>query len=158
MKAVVAYFSVEGKTERYAKALAEAIRAELFTIVPETPYTAADIKWTNPLARCNREKLGKKDVPIRGSIDRWEDYDTVFLGFPIWYYAAPNVINTFCKSYDWTGKKLFLFATSGGSNIGKTADKLRPYLKGAPEIVGADVYQSVEALKDAAGRAVGEKL
>lgn len=158
MKAVVAYFSVEGKTERYAKALAEAIRAELFTIVPETPYTAADIKWTNPLARCNREKLGKKDVPIRGSIDRWEDYDTVFLGFPIWYYAAPNVINTFCKGYDWTGKKLFLFATSGGSNIGKTEDKLRPYLKGAPEIIGADVYQSLEALKDAADRAVREAL
>ena len=156
MKAVVAYFSAEGKTERYAKALAEAIRAEHFAIVPEAPYTAADIKWTNPLARCNREKLGKKDVPIRGSIDRWGDYDTVFLGFPIWYYAAPNVINTFCKGYDWTGKKLFLFATSGGSNIGKTEDKLRPYLKGAPEIIGADVYQSVEALKDAADRAVRE--
>ena len=150
MKAIVAYFSAEGKTEGYAKALAEAVRAELFPIVPEVPYTAADIKWTNPLARCNREKLGKKDVPFRGSIAQWGACDTVFLGFPIWYYGAPNVINTFCKSYDWTGKRLFLFASSGGSGIGKTAEKLRPYLKGDPELLSAKVYQSVEALLEAA--------
>ena len=81
-------------------------------------------------------------------------YDTVFLGFPIWYYGAPNVINTFCKAYDWTGKKLFLFATSGGSGIGKTAEKLRPFLKGDPQIISANVYQSVEALKEEAAKAV----
>ena len=154
MKTIVAYFSAEGKTEGYAKALAEAVGAELFPIVPEVPYTAADIKWTNPLARCNREKNGKKDVPIRGSVEGWEAFDTVFLGFPIWYYGAPNVINTFCKAYDWTGKKLFLFATSGGSSIGKTAEKLRPFLKGNPELLGAKVYQSVEALKEEAAKAL----
>ena len=154
MKAIVACFSAEGKTAGYAEALAEAIHAERFPIVPEVPYTAADIKWTNPLARCNREKLGKKDVPIRGRVEGWEDYDTVFLGFPIWYYGAPNVINTFCKAYDWTGKKLFLFASSGGSGIGKTAEKLRPFLKGDPQIIGAGVYQSVEALTEDARKAL----
>ena len=153
MKAIVTYFSAEGTTERYAKALAEAISADVFPILPEQPYTAADLKWTNPMARCNREKLGKKDVPIRGEIKNWAEYDTVFLGFPIWYYAAPNVVQTFCKSYDWSGKRVFLFATSGGSNIGKTSEKLRPYLKGAPELIGAQVYQSIEALKAAAAQA-----
>lgn len=157
MKAIVAYFSAEGTTERYARALAEELGAALFAIVPEAPYTAADLKWTNPLARCNREKLGKKDVPVRGRVEDWAAYDTVLLGFPIWYYAAPNVIQTFCKDYDWTGKGLFLFATSGGSNIGKTAEKLSPFLKGEPRILGAKVYQSVEDLKrDAAGLVSGK--
>ena len=156
MKAIVTYFSAEGTTERYAKALAETVRADVFPIIPEPPYTAADLKWTNPLARCNREKLGKKDVPVRGEIKNWAEYDTVFLGFPIWYYAAPNVVQTFCKSYDWTGKRVFLFATSGGSNIGKTAEKLRPYLKGEPEIVSAQVYQSIEELKSKAAQASQE--
>ena len=154
MKAIVAYFSAEGKTEGFAKALADALHADRFPIVPEVPYTSADIRWTNPLARCNREKVGKKDVPVRGRVEGWEAYDTVFLGFPIWYYGAPNVINTFCKAYDWTGKKLFLFATSGGSNIGKTAEKLRPFLKGDPQIISAKVYQSVEALKEEACKAI----
>ena len=146
MKVLAAYFSAEGNTAGYAKALSEAINADLFEIRPEIPYTAADIKWTNPLARCNREKIGKKDVPVEGTVNGWEQYDTVCLGFPIWYYAAPNVINTFCKGYDWTGKKVILFATSGGSDIGKTAEKLQPYLKGNPEIISAGVYRSVEEL------------
>ena len=154
MKAIVAWFSAEGRTEGFAKALAEAVGAEIFPIVPEVPYTAADIKWTNPLARCNREKVGKKDVPVRGRVEGWEACDTVFLGFPIWYYGAPNVINTFCKAYDWTGKKLFLFATSGGSGIGKTAEKLRPFLKGDPRIISANVYQSIETLKEEARKAI----
>ena len=89
------------------------------------------MKWTNPLARCNKEKFGKKDVPVAGKIENWGDYDTVYLGFPIWYYAAPNVINTFCKGYDWHGKTLHIFATSGSSGIGKSAEKLAPYIEGA---------------------------
>ncbi|MBQ1466641.1 MAG: flavodoxin, partial [Eubacteriaceae bacterium] len=115
MKKLVAYFSAEGTTAGLAKALAEKLGADLFEIVPEVPYTAADIKWTNPLARCNREKAGKKDVPVAGKVEGFGEYDTVYLGFPIWYYAAPNVINTFCSDYSWEGKKLVLFATSGGS-------------------------------------------
>ena len=132
MKTLVIYFSAEtGKTRKIAEALAETLRANLFEIRPEQPYSAADLKWMNPLARCNREKLGKKDVPVTGSVENWSEYDAVYLGFPIWYYGAPNVVNTFCKAYDWNGKTLRIFATSGSSGIGKTAEKLEPYVKGA---------------------------
>lgn len=132
MKSIVIYFSAEtGKTRKIAEELAKKLGAEIFEIKPEQPYTEADMKWTNPLARCNKEKLGKKDVPVAGKIEKWGEYDTVYLGFPIWYYAAPNVVNTFCKNYDWNGKTLHIFATSGSSGIGKTAEKLEPYVKGA---------------------------
>ena len=132
MRSLVAYFSAEvGKTRNIAIALAEQTKSELFEIVPEKPYTKEDLRWTNPLARCNREKMGKKDVPVAGTISDWDSYDTIYLGFPIWYYGAPNVVNTFCKGYGWTGKKVYLFATSGSSGIGKTAQKLEPYMKGA---------------------------
>lgn len=131
MKTLVAYFSAQGHTKRIAEDLAGIIEADLFEIVPEVPYTAADIKWTNPLSRCNKEKIGKKDVPVTGKIENFADYEAIYIGFPIWYYGAPNVVNTFCKAYDWTGKKVALFATSGGSDIGKTAEKLQPYVKGA---------------------------
>lgn len=145
-KSLVVYFSAEGTTKKMAEKLARKTDADLFEIRPEKPYTAADLKWTNPLARCNREKMGKKDVPVTEYAENWEKYDTVYLGFPIWYYAAPNVVNTFCKAYDWAGKRLFVFATSGGSNIGKTVEKLQPYLKGAPEILGAQVFKGFEEL------------
>lgn len=132
MKSIVIYFSAEtGKTRKIAEELAQKLSADLFEIKPEQPYTEADMKWTNPLARCNKEKLGKKDVPVAGKIDNWGEYDTVYLGFPIWYYTAPNAVNTFCKDYDWNGKTLHIFATSGSSGIGKTAEKLEPYVKGA---------------------------
>lgn len=135
MKILVAYFSAEsGKTAGVAKNLASAIDAELFEIKPVNPYSAADLNYMNPLSRCNREKIGKKDVPVEGKIQNFEDYDTVLIGFPIWYGAAPNVVNTFCKGYDWSGKKVAAFATSGGSGIGKTAEKLKPYVKGAVSV------------------------
>ena len=132
MKTIVIYFSAEtGKTRKIAEELSHSIGADLFEIRPEQPYSAADLKWMNPLARCNKEKLGRKDVPVQGKIADWDAYDTVYLGFPIWYYAAPNVVNTFCKGYDWNSKVLHIFATSGSSGIGKTADKLKPYVTGA---------------------------
>ena len=141
MKTLVAYFSAQGTTERVAKDLAEKLGADLFEIAPEVPYTEADIKWSNPLSRCNKEKMGKKDVPVAGKVEGFDEYDTVYIGFPIWYYAAPNVVNTFCKGYDWAGKKVYIFATSGGSGIGKTAEKLAPFIQGA-EVIGADVIRS----------------
>ena len=132
MNSIVIYFSAEtGKTRKIAEDLANKLSADIFEIRPEQPYTAADMKWTNPLARCNKEKLGRKDVPVADRIENWGEYDTVYLGFPIWYYSAPNVVRTFCKDYDWSGKTLHIFATSGGSGIGKTAEKLAPYVKGA---------------------------
>ena len=147
MKTLVAYFSAQGTTAALAKALAQKAGADLFEIRPEIPYTAADIRWTNPLARCNREKIGKKDVPVTGAVADWEGYDLVYLGFPIWYYGAPNVINTFAKGYDWAGKRVVLFATSGGSDIGRTAEKLQPYLKNG-QIVKAMVLKGTTELEE----------
>ncbi len=147
MKKLVAYFSAEGTTRVLAEVLAEKAGADLFEIRPEEPYSAADIKWTNPLARCNREKIGRKDVPVAGRVEDWAGYDLVYLGFPIWYYGAPNVIGTFCKGYDWAGKQVVLFATSGGSGIGRTAEKLQPFMPGG-QIVKAQVLKGTEGLED----------
>lgn len=144
-KTLVAYFSAEGNTAKPAKTIADQIGADIFEIVPQTPYSKADIMWMNPLARCNKEKFGKKDVPVKDTVENFSEYDTVFIGFPIWYYAAPNIINTFVKAYDWTGKKVALFATSGGSGIGKTAEKLAPYMNGKGEIKDSKLFSSSES-------------
>ena len=152
---LVACFSAEGNTKAVAARLAEAIGADFFEIVPEKTYTSADIKWTNPLARCNREMIGRKDVPVAGSVEGFEQYDTVFIGLPIWYGQAPNVVKTFMKGYDWTGKKVALFATSGGSAMGRTADKLAPYTGGKGEIVDGKVFSmnvSADQLREWAGK------
>ncbi|MCR5773507.1 MAG: flavodoxin [Lachnospiraceae bacterium] len=142
MSTLVAYFSAGGKTAGVAKGLAEKIGAEVFEIVPREPYTKSDINFMNPVSRCNREQIGGKDVPVAARIEDFDKYDTVYLGFPIWYGQAPRVIHTFAKDYDWTGKTLHIFATSGGSNIGKTAEKLSQSLKG---VVPADA----KVVKDA---------
>ena len=147
MSKLVAYFSAEaGRTAKAAKALAQKTGADLFEIRPEKPYSPSDLMYMNPLARCNREKIGKKDVPVAEKVKDWDSYDIIYLGFPIWYYGAPNVIQTFCKGYDWTGKQVYLFATSGGSGIGKTQEKLEPYMKGAM-IKDARRIGSMEELK-----------
>ena len=147
MKILVAYFSAQGTTAKVAKALAEAANADLFEIAPIVPYTEKDINWKNPLSRCNREKFGKKDVPIAETAADWDEYDTVYLGFPIWYYGAPNVVQSFCKAYDWAGKRVFVFATSGGSGIGKTAEKLAPVL-GSGKIMDARRVSGADELRD----------
>ena len=146
MKTLVVFFSAQGRTAKIARLLAEHLKADLFEIKPLHPYTDADIRYTNPLARCNKEKLGKKDVPIVGKVENFSDYDEVFIGFPIWYGAAPNVVNTFCKEYEWTGKRVYALATSGGSGIGKTAEKLKPYVKGAISVT-ADLVSSEAELE-----------
>ena len=145
MSTLITYFSAEaGTTAKVAKDLAAKLGANIFEIKPEKPYTNADLNWKNPLARCNREKLGKKDVPVAGRIDNLSDYDTVYIGFPIRYGAAPNVVNTFCKGYDWSGITIHAFATSGGSGIGKTAEKLRPYVEGAASVDAKLVHSANE--------------
>lgn len=145
MKILVTYFSAEaGHTRKVAEDLALKLGADLFEIVPEKPYTEADLRYMNPLARCNREKFGKKEVPVSGTIEQFLEYDTVYIGFPIWYGAAPNVVNSFCKAYDWTGKIVHAFATSGGSGIGKTAEKLIPYVRGAAEVDAKLVHSADE--------------
>ena len=144
MNILVAYFSPTGTTAKIAAEIANELKADLFQIKPEKPYTAADIRWMNPLARCNREKFGGKDVPVVGSVESFADYDTILIGFPIWYGAAPNVVNTFCKGYDWIGKRVLAFATSGGSGIGKTAEKLKPYISGAASVDAKLVHSAAE--------------
>ena len=139
MKTLVAYFSASGNTASLAKRVAEAAKADLFEIKPVEPYTDADLKWTNPLARCNKEKIGKKDVPIAERVQNFDEYELVLIGFPVWYYTAPNIIETFVKSYDFSGKKVALFATSGGSDITKAPAKLQPLMKG--EIADAKLFR-----------------
>ena len=144
MKALVVYFSAEsGRTASAAKSLAAAIGADLFEIKPEKPYTSSDLNYMNPLARCNREHIAKKQVSVSGKVENFAEYDTVLIGFPIWYGCAPNVVNTFCKEYDFTGKKVAAFATSGGSGIGKTAEKLKPYVSGA-DVIDAKLMNDVD--------------
>ena len=146
MKTLVAYFSASGNTASLAKRVAQAAKADLFEIKPVEPYTDADLRWTNPLARCNKEKLGKKDVPIADTVKNFEEYDLVFIGFPVWYYTAPNIIETFVKSYDFSGKKVALFATSGGSDIKKAPAKLQPLMKG--EIIDAKLFAPDQSYSD----------
>ena len=147
MAKLVAFFSAEGRTAKVARALSKLTKAELFEVKPEVPYSASDINWKNPLSRCNKEKIGKKDVPLAEKLESIDTFDTIFIGFPIWYYGAPNVVETFCKGYDWTGKKVYIFATSGGSGIGKTAQKLEKYIKGG-SIADARRVTGVEELAD----------
>ena len=147
MKALIAYFSAEfGVTAGVAKELAAQTGADLFEIVPEKPYTQADLRWMNPLARCNREHMAGKDVPVAGTVEDFARYDTVFLGFPIWYGYAPLVVSTFCKQYDWTGKRVYAFATSGGSGIGRTAEKLLPFVPGAAGVEAKLVHSAAEVV------------
>ena len=141
MKSLVAYFSASGVTAKAAKSIADATGSDLFEIRPETAYSKADLNWMNPLARCNREKMGKKDVPVADTVQNMGEYDTIYLGFPIWYGCAPNVVNTFLEACDLSGKRIAVFATSGGSGIGRTAEKLRPYV-GNAEIVDAKIVKS----------------
>ena len=137
MKKLVAYFSASGTTEKVAEIIKKTVNASIFEIVPEEPYKDSDLKWINPLARCNKEKIGKKEVAIARHINNMQDYGFVFIGFPIWYYNAPNIIHTFVKSYDFFGKKIALFATSGGSDIEKASEKLKSLLGESVQIVGA---------------------
>lgn len=147
MKTLITYFSAQGRTKNIAEAVAKECGVDVFEIIPVEPYTEADIKWTNPLARCNREMIGKKDVPVAGKIENFEEYDKILIGFPIWYGCAPNVVNTFCDGYDFSGKTVVAFATSGGSPIGKTAEKLAPHVKGANEISAVLIHNEDELKK-----------
>ena len=118
-KKLVAYFSASGTTAAVAKALSEAAGADLYEIKPQTPYTRADLNWQDKKSRSSVEMNNKTHRPPLADKDAHiENYDTIFLGFPIWWYVAPTIINTFLESYDFTGKTIILFATSGGSGFG----------------------------------------
>ena len=131
-KTLVAYFSASGTTQRAADKLAKAAGADLYEIRPAVPYTRADLDWMD---KKSRSTLEMKDPSFRPELaDKDADiasYDRIFLGFPIWWYVAPTLINTFLESYDFTGKEIVLFATSGGNGFGKTVQALEPSCPGA---------------------------
>ena len=137
MKKLVAYFSASGVTAKIAENLAKAAVADLYEIKPAVKYTKADLNWMDKQSRSSVEMNNKSFRPeiITGDIDI-SGYDTVYLGFPIWWYVAPTVINTFLEAYDFADKKIVLFATSGGSGFGKTTEELKLSAPGAKFVEG----------------------
>ena len=157
MNALVAYFSATGTTAKAAKALANAVGGALYEIKPAIPYTGADLNWMDKGSRSSvemgdtssRPALADTDAPVAG-------HDVIFLGFPVWWYVAPTILNAFLEAYDFTGKAIVLFATSGGSGLGQSAARLRPSAPGAKIVDGrmlngrlneAELRQWAEGLK-----------
>ena len=136
-KKLIAYFTFSGKTKESAEKLAKLLNCDIYEIKPKIKYTKEDLDWMNEKSRTtieckninSRPELADKDAKIA-------NYDTILLGFPIWWYVAPNIILTFLESYDFTGKKIVLFATSGGSQFGETAAEIKKVAKGANVVEG----------------------
>lgn len=136
-KRLVAYFSASGATGKVAKMVAEAAGADLYEIRPKQLYTKADINWMDQNARSTIEMKDKKIRPEIVDTDaQIAEYDEILIGFPIWWYVAPTIIHTFLEKYDFTGKKIVLFATSGGSGFGNTVKELEPSAPGATIVEG----------------------
>ena len=147
-KTLVAYFSASGVTKKLAQTLADAIGADLFAIEPKVPYTRADLNWMDKQSRSTIEMQNPASRPeIAGTCANIADYDTVFVGFPIWWYVAPTIINTFLESYDLSGKTVIPFATSGGSGMGKTNENLAPSCPGA-KLLHGKVFNSYSSKAD----------
>lgn len=126
MKTLVAYFSASGQTAKLAKTIAEVTGGDLYEITPEQKYTSADLNWNDKQSRSTKEMNDITSRPaIVGKVDNMEEYDTVFIGFPIWWYVAPRIIQTFLESYDFSNKTTIPFATSGGSSMGNTNSILK---------------------------------
>ncbi len=126
-KTLVAYFSASGSTRRLANTLAEVVGADTYEIKPATPYTGKDLNWNDSKSRSSVEMADKTSRPaLADKAAPVADYDTIFLGFPIWWYVAPHIVNAFLESYDFAGKTIVVFATSGGSGFGETLAQLKP--------------------------------
>ena len=136
-KKLVAYFSASGTTAKVAKNLANAAGAELYEIKPAVPYSRADLNWQDKHSRSSVEMRDKSSRPELADTDaNIAEYETIFIGFPIWWYIAPTIINTFLEAYDFSGRKIVLFATSGGSGFGKAVASLQPSAPKATIIEG----------------------
>ncbi len=143
---LVAYFSASGVTAEVAKKLAEAAGADLYEIKPAVPYTSADLNWQNSNSRSSIEMKDKTSRPeLADKNAKINGHDVIFLGFPIWWYVAPTIINTFLESYDFSGTKIILFATSGGSGFGNTVAGLKNSAPGAEILEGKLFKRSVNA-------------
>lgn len=142
-KKLVAYFSASGVTAKAAKTLAEAAEADIYEIKPAVIYTKADLNWMDKNSRSSIEMKDKTSRPALADKDAdIGSYDTVFVGFPIWWYVAPTIINTFLESYDFSGKKIVLFATSGGSGFGNTVKELAGSVSGSTVIEEGKILNS----------------
>lgn len=131
-KVLVAYFSASGVTKKLAEKLAEATGGDLFEIVPEKLYTKSDLNWMNPKSRSSVEMKDRSCRPaIASKVEDMSSYDAVFIGFPVWWYREPSIIDTFAESYDFSGKTIIPFATSGSSGIGSSGDNIGALAKGA---------------------------
>ena len=145
---LVAYFSASGTTARAAKAIAQAVGGDLYEIRPAVPYTAADLDWTNKKSRSSVEMNDPACRPaIAAPVENMDQYDTVFLGFPIWWYVEPRIVDTFLESHALAGKRVIPFATSGGSGMGKTNEKLAPSCPGA-KLLHGKVFNSYSSKAD----------
>ena len=154
-KTLVAYFSASGTTAKVAKKMAEAIGADLFEIKPETPYSGADLNWQNKNSRSSVEMNDRSSRPaIAVKAEDMPQYDVVFVGFPVWWYREPSIIDTFMESYDFAGKTVIPFATSGGSGLGDSAANMQKLAKGAKVVDGKRFSgsASAEELKAWAGQ------
>ena len=136
-KKLVAYFSASGIAAEVAKSMAETLSCPVYEIAPAVPYTKADLDWMDKSSRSSVEMADKASRPeIADNPVDLSDCDTIYLGFPIWWYVAPTIVNTFAEKYDFTGKTIVLFATSGGSDWGKTVEFLQDSCKGATIVEG----------------------
>lgn len=136
-KRLVAYFSASGVTKKVAEMVAKAADCDLYEITPKVPYTTVDLNWMDKKSRSSVEMSDKSIRPeIAGAELDVSAYDEILIGFPIWWYVAPTIINTFLESHDFTGKKIILFATSGGSGFGNTVKELQPSAPGAEIVEG----------------------
>ena len=145
-KVLVAYFSASGVTKKLASTLAEASGGDLFEIVPAEPYTKSDLNWMNPKSRSSVEMKDRSSRPaIASKIDDISSYDAVFVGFPVWWYREPSIIDTFAGQYDFTGKTIIPFATSGSSGIGSSGENIAAIAKGAKVVPGERFKASTSA-------------
>ncbi len=148
-KTLVAYFSASGTTARVAKDLAQAAGADLYEIKPAVPYTKDDLNWMDKKSRSSVEMSDKSSRPaIADSNAEISQYNTIFLGFPIWWYVAPTIVNSFLESYDFSGKRIILFATSGGSGFGKTAAGLKDSVAADTVIVEGNILNGANSVDD----------
>ena len=145
-KVLVAYFSATGTTAKVAQKMAEAIGADLFEIKPEKPYTSADLNWQNKNSRSSVEMNDRNSRPAIGvKVEDMAQYNVVFVGFPVWWYREPSIIDTFMESYDFAGKTVIPFATSGGSGLGDSAANMQKLAKGAKVVNGKRFSGSASA-------------
>ena len=161
-KVLVAYFSATGTTEGVAEHIANGLNADIYEIVPEEPYTDADLNYNDNNSRTTIEMNDPNARPaISGSVENMEQYDIVFLGYPIWWGEAPRIVSTFMESYDFSGKTIVPFCTSGGSGVGSSATNLEQLTSGANwlegrRLNGRDSQDTVMEWVNSLGLSLGE--